>query len=337
MGGRGRDHDRSGGPGGAPTTGVDRLIVVAGEALIDRIESPDGRVVEVPGGGPYNVARTIARLGGRVAFLGRLSTDEQGARLRAHLESDAVELGLAVVTDDPTPIATARLDGRGAATYTFALDGSAAAGLVPDDLPDGLPTEVAAFHVGTLGLVVEPMATTIEALVGSAGRDVLVMADLNCRPSAITHPRDYRARIQRVLGRTDIVKASLDDLAYLWPGISPLGAARRVLDRGPATVLLTDGGRPVRVVSVDAIDDLPIPAVGVVDTVGAGDAFGGGFLSTWVAAGLGRTDARTRDALLAATRFAIAVATLTTTRAGAEPPTAAEVAVFLRAGRTATG
>jgi fructokinase len=337
VGESGHDHDRGDGPGGAPTASVGRLIVVAGEALIDRIESPDGRVVEVPGGGPYNVARTIARLGGRVAFLGGLSNDAQGARLRAHLESDGVELGLAVATDDPTPIATARLDGHGAATYAFALDGSAAAGLVLGDLPDGLPKEVAAFHVGTLGLVVEPMATTIEALVGSAGRDVLVMVDLNCRPSAIRDPRDYRARIQRVLGRTHVVKASVDDLAYLWPGISPLRAARQVLDRGPTTVLLTDGGRPVRIVSVGAIDELPIPAVGVVDTVGAGDAFGGGFLLTWMAAGLGRTDARKRDALLAATRFAIAVAALTTTRAGAEPPTAAEVAVFLRAGRTATG
>ena len=48
------------------------MIVVAGEALIDRIESPDGGVVNVPGGGPYNVARTIARLGGTVAFLGLL-------------------------------------------------------------------------------------------------------------------------------------------------------------------------------------------------------------------------------------------------------------------------
>lgn len=317
--------------------GAGRLIVVAGEALIDRIESPDGRVVEVPGGGPYNAARTIARLGGRVAFLGRLSNDDRGGLLRARLDSDGVELGLAVVTDDPTPIATARLDAHGAATYAFALDGSAAAGLSLDDLPEGMPKEIAALHVGTLGLVIEPMATTIESLVGSAGREVLVMLDLNCRPSAIAHARAYRARILGILGRTDVVKASVDDLAYLWPGISPLRAARGVLDRGPATVLVTDGGRPVRIVSRGVVDELPIPAMGVVDTVGAGDAFGGGFLAAWIAAGLGRTDAGKHDALVAATSFAIAVAGLTTTRAGAEPPTAAEVADVRRAGRTATG
>jgi fructokinase len=336
VGGRGREHGRGDGLDGEANPGAGRLIVVAGEALIDRIESPDGRVVEVPGGGPYNAARTIARLGGRVAFLGRLSNDDRGALLRARLDSDGVELGLAVV-DDPTPIATARLDAHGAATYAFALDGSAAAGLSLGDLPEGMPKEIAALHVGTLGLVIEPMATTIESLVGSAGREVLVMLDLNCRPSAIAHPRAYRARILRVLGRTDVVKASVDDLAYLWPGISPLRAARGILDRGPATVLVTDGGRPVRIVSRDAVDELPIPAMGVVDTVGAGDAFGGGFLAAWIAAGLGRTDAGKRDALVAATSSAIAVAGLTTIRAGAEPPTAAEVADFRRAGQTATG
>ena len=59
-----------------------RMIVVAGEALIDLLVQPDGRVTAVPGGGPFNTARTIGRLGGEVAFLGRLSTDRFGGILR---------------------------------------------------------------------------------------------------------------------------------------------------------------------------------------------------------------------------------------------------------------
>jgi fructokinase len=300
------------------------MIVVAGEALIDRIESPAGRVVDVPGGGPYNVARTIARLGGRVAFLGRLSTDPEGVLLRSHLIADGVDLRLTVSTDDPTPIASARLSRDGSATYTFQVDGSAAAGLVLDDIPGGLPAETAALHVGTLGLVLRPMATTIEALVVAAGPDVLVMLDLNCRPSAIDDPAAYRARIDRVLARTDVVKASVEDLVYLRPGAEAGGAARGLLALGPQAVLLTDGGRPVRIVSSDRVDELPIPPMQVVDTVGAGDAFGGGFLSAWVGRGLRREDARWPESLVPATTFAIVVAGLTTTRAGAEPPTAVE-------------
>jgi fructokinase len=301
------------------------MIVVAGEALIDRIESPDGRTVDVPGGGPYNVARTIARLGGRVAFLGRLSTDGWGVLLRARLTADGVDLRRTVSTDDPTPIASARVDGDGSATYAFEVEGSAAAGLVLDDIPGGLSAETTALHVGTLGLVIEPMATTIEALVRRAGSDVLVMLDLNCRPSAIADPAAYRARIDRVLARTDIVKASVEDLAYLRPGVEALQAARDVLELGPPAVLLTDGPRPVRILSGEGVIELPIPPMRVVDTVGAGDAFGGGFLSAWIGAGMRRADADRRDALVSATAFAIVVAGLTTTRAGAEPPPAAEV------------
>jgi fructokinase len=301
------------------------MIVVAGEALIDRIESPDGRVVDVPGGGPYNVARTIARLGGRVAFLGRLSTDGWGVLLRARLAADGVDLRHTVSTDDPTPIASARVDGDGSATYAFQVEGSAAAGLVLDDIPGGLPADTTALHVGTLGLVIEPMATTIEALVRSAGSGVLVMLDLNCRPSAIADPAAYRARIDRVLARTDIVKASIEDLAYLRPGVEALQAASNLLELGPPAVLLTDGPRPVRIVLAEGVIELPIPPMRVVDTVGAGDAFGGGFLSAWIGAGMRRSDAGRREALASATAFAIVVAGLTTTRAGAEPPAAAEV------------
>jgi fructokinase len=301
------------------------MIVVAGESLIDLIVGPDGRVEAIPGGGPYNVARTLGRLGHAVAFLGRLSTDRFGSILRAGLAAENVDLDLAVATDAPTLLAVAELDAGGAATYHFYADGTAAPGLTAVDLPDGLPATTTALHVGTLGLVFEPMAATIEALVLRARPDVLVVADPNCRPTAIVDPVGYRARLQRVLGRVDIVKASVDDLAWLDPGTVPVDAARRLTEHGPAAVLVTDGARPVRLVTATGDMELAVPAVRVVDTVGAGDAFGAGFLAAWTAAGRGRGDLDDEAALVAATRFAIEVGALTTTRAGAEPPRLAEL------------
>ena len=54
------------------------MIVVAGEALMDLFVAPDGSVSANPGAGPYNTARTIARLGQPAAFLGRISNDRLG-------------------------------------------------------------------------------------------------------------------------------------------------------------------------------------------------------------------------------------------------------------------
>jgi fructokinase len=296
------------------------VIVVAGESLIDLIVGPDDRVEAIPGGGPYNVARTIRRLGVSVAFLGRLSTDRFGAMLRAGLVADGVDLSLSRLTEEPTLLAVAELDAAGAATYRFYVDGTAAPGLTPTDVPDGLPTATRALHVGTLGLVLEPMADTVEALVADASSGVLIMADPNCRPSAIRDPETYRARLGRVLERVDVVKVGVDDLAYLHPGADPLEAARRLMARGPAVVLVTAGSRPVRLVTRSGVADLEVPAVTVVDTIGAGDAFGAGFLAAWVGSGRGRTELTDDTALATAARVAIRVAALTTTRAGAEPP-----------------
>jgi fructokinase len=196
---------------------------------------------------------------------------------------------------------------------------------VPSDLGDGLPAGTSALHVGTLGLVFEPIASTIEGLVGTAREDVLVMADPNCRPSAIPDPAAYRVRLERLLGRVDVVKVSTDDLAWLEPGAGPVEAARRLLAGGARVTLVTNGGRPVRIVTADAVTDIPVPAVAVVDTVGAGDSFGAGFLASWTSAGRGRADLVDRQALAEATAFAVRVGALTSTRPGADPPTLAEL------------
>src|SRR3954469_8099114 len=139
------------------------MIIVAGESLVDLLVRPDGRVDAVPGGGPYNTARALGRLGVPVAFVGRLSNDAFGRMLRERLVADRVDIRWAPATDDPTLLAVAELDAAGAATYRFHTFGTAAAGLVATDLPEPLPADLTALHVGTLGLVLEPLAVTIEA------------------------------------------------------------------------------------------------------------------------------------------------------------------------------
>ena len=302
------------------------LIVVAGENLVDRIGAADGRIDEAAGGGPFNTALALGRLGCRVAYLGRLSTDERGRRLSALLLDAGVDLSLAIATDDRTLVAAATLGSAGVATYRFDGEGSAASGLRPADLPAALPPETIALHVGTLGLVLEPMASTIERLVAKVQPRVLVMVDPNVRPSAVTDETRYRSRLARILERADVVKASVEDLRWLRPDVDPEVAARSLAEAGASVVLVTDGPRPVRVVSRSAATAVvDVPLRDVVDTVGAGDAFGAGFLAAWERAGRQRKDLEDRAAVLEAVRFAVNVAAWTVGRAGADPPRPADL------------
>ncbi len=302
------------------------MIVVGGESLIDLIVYPGGRLAAIPGGGPFNTARTIGRLGGSSTYLGRLSTDRFGRALLDRLVLDGVDCRLVQSTDQPTTLAVAELDDSGAATYQFYLEGTAAPGLSYDGLEHSLPAGSRALHVGTLGLVLEPMGTTLESLVHAAGDDIVVMVDPNCRPSATPDPASLRARVQRLAVRADVIKVSNDDLAFLYPGADADAAARALLQVGPSAILVTDGGRAVHIVVRGGATELPVPRVEVVDTVGAGDAFGGAFISSWIERGLGRGELADTDRLGPSVEFAIRVASETCRRAGAEPPTAAEMA-----------
>jgi fructokinase len=303
------------------------MIVVAGEALIDRIVQPDGSATAVPGGGPYNVARTIARLGGTVAFLGRVSADPSGRALRSALEDDHVDLRFVVSTDAPTTVAVAELDLHGSATYRFDLAGTSAPGLDREEVRVAVRSRPAALHVGSLGLMVEPIAAALASGIGELDHSSLLMVDPNCRPDAIDDRDAYLARLLGILARAHVVKASVDDLAYMAPGVDAVDAARALVGgRAPVVVFVTDGPRPVRVIGDTFELELTVPRGPVVDTVGAGDAFGGGFLARWIERGRGPADLADPDAVRDAVAVAIEVAALTCARPGADPPHRSEVA-----------
>jgi fructokinase len=151
------------------------------------------------------------------------------------------------------------------------------------------------------------------------------MLDPNCRPGAIVDRAAYLGRIGRIAARADVVKASVEDLAYLYPGSPPAEAAESLLAAGPALVLVTDGPRPARAFLPGAVLTVEVPGVDVVDTIGAGDAFGGGFLAWWSANGLTRADLKRPAPVRAAVQVAAAAAAATCGRPGADPPTRADL------------
>lgn len=202
------------------------MITVAGEALIDIVVDPSGALSAHPGGAPFNVARMVARLGAQCRFLGRLSDDASGAQLRAALELEGVEIAISEPLAAPTTLATATLDDAGAADYRFYVDGTAAPQLRPADIRPELRTDTDALVLGALGIVVEPIASTLLALIDELAPEVPVLLDPNCRPLAIPDPAAYRRTVAALLARADVVKVSTDDLEFLYPGAAAVDSAR---------------------------------------------------------------------------------------------------------------
>jgi len=298
------------------------VIVVCGEALIDQIPSPNGRQRETPGGGPFTTARALARLGIPTQFLGRLSTDAFGQQLRDLLAADGADLSLTSFGPEPTTLAIAEVAADGHAAYRFVIDVTSGSNLTRQMVPATFSPDVKALHVGTLGLVFEPVATTVADLVEREHRKRLVMVDPNIRPSAVSN----RSRLDRILAQSTIVKASDADVTWLYPELDLQSAARALLARGPALVVVTLGSEGAFGVCSGTQVRAAAPSVDVVDTIGAGDAFGAALLA-W----LSDHDRLDRDLhldpeeLRAALEFACLVASITCTRAGANPPWRSEL------------
>ena len=292
------------------------MIAVVGEALIDLVVAGDGAITATPGGAPFNVARACARLGMPVRLVAAVSTDRFGQRLITDLAADGVDDAYVQRREQPTTLALAEVDPSGAASYRFYLDGTSAPTLSATELPTGTRALVA----GGLGVAVEPMASAVERMVVESGEEVLVLVDVNCRPAAIADRDRYLERLDRVLGRADLVKVSVEDLGYIDLATPAATVATRLLTRCTRAVLLTAGPVATTVLTRAGERVVPVDDVPVVDSIGAGDTFTAAFLVWWMATGRGVDDLDDVDAVASAVEAAHLAAALIVGRRGADPP-----------------
>jgi fructokinase len=312
------------------------MLCVGGEALIDLVPAPEtapgelGPLRPLPGGGPYNVAVTLGRLGAPVTFLSRLSTDSFGDALLERLRVSGVDTSLVQRGDEPTTLAVAGIGPDGSARYSFHVEATADR-LVGD--PGELPAEVTTLSLGTLSLALEPGATTYETVLRRhSARGGLVVVDPNIRAAMIADPDAFRARFTSWLPDIGLLKLSVEDASWLADGAHDLeDAVRGWLAKGPAAAVLTRGADGLVALTADG-DRIDVPTVSavVVDTIGAGDTVHGALLCWLENAGISDpTGVREIDAAgwRKALEFAARAASVTVSRAGAEPPYAAELAV----------
>ncbi|MFF4013513.1 carbohydrate kinase [Streptomyces sp. NPDC001843] len=300
------------------------MIVVAGEALIDLVPQGQGALAGLQpalGGGPYNTALALGRLGSATAFCSRTSYDAFGEALLDGLRRAGVDVSAVQRGAEPTTLAVATLDAEGSAAYSFYVQGTA------DRLftvPSGLPAGTRAVSFGTCSLVLEPGASAYEELMrAAAGQGLFTALDPNIRAGLIPDADAYRARFKSWLPSMTLLKLSEEDARWLG------GTPDEWLAAGPSAVVITRGGDGLTVFTRDGAEhSVPGVKVDVVDTIGAGDTVNAALLH-----GLSRQDALSPSALGALgadgwarlLRFAARAAAITCSRAGAEPPFAEEL------------
>ncbi|RMD94972.1 MAG: carbohydrate kinase [Alphaproteobacteria bacterium] len=307
------------------------MILCCGEALIDMLPrktvAGEDAFAPYPGGAVFNTAIALGRLGARAGFFSGLSRDLFGRRLTAALDEAGVDHGLAALSDRPTTLAFVTLE-DGQARYAFYDENTAGRMLGEGDLPP-LGEDVSALFFGGISLVAEPCGSAYEALMLRAAKDGrLTMIDPNIRPGFITDESAYRARLARLLAVADIVKLSDEDLRWLEGAGEVADLAGAVMARGPRLVLVTEGADGARAVTAGGTVRVPAERVEVVDTVGAGDTFNAGVLAGLEREGLLSREALARageEALARAVALGIRAAAVTVSRAGANPPWAAEL------------
>ena len=304
------------------------MILISGEALIDLIPDPEKASAydAVLGGSPYNVAIGLSRLGSQTAFVSRLSKDGNGEALAAGLEDNGVDLTFVLRDERPTTLAfVMRGTAKTGSRYSFYLDATSFDG--PWPFPTKWPANARHLHVGSISAVDPRHGDRVVEALKSARPFATISYDPNIRP-LVTPDRDSVAElVERQASLSHIVKASEEDLQWLYPGRSVEESLDALASTGPRFCVATLGKNGALAMLRAERIAVPAPRVDVVDTVGAGDSFMSALLSAMerdsaLGAGSGAPDRASLERWLA---FAASASAITCTRKGSNPPTRAEV------------
>lgn len=312
-------------------------VLAVGEALVDEVRRPDGSSAEHPGGSIANVALTLGRLGREVRLATWLGADARGDLVRDWLAESGVTLVRGSDGAERTSVALATLDDDGSATYDFDLTWQ-----VPAEALPGADTgaeasaqvggsDAVAVHTGSIAAMLEPGAGQVRQVLEAARTTSTTTYDPNARPAIMGPADEVRPRVEALVRLSDVVKVSDEDLGWLYPGEDPVAVARAWQSGTPALVVVTFGGKGAVAVSDAGEVEAVAPRVEVVDTVGAGDSFMGALIDgLWQHDLLGADRRGALNAVGADTVQQVldrccAVAAVTVSRAGANPPRREEV------------
>jgi len=305
---------------------VSDTVVVIGEALMDCVVGSSGKPLhEVPGGSPMNVAVGLGRLGHSAVLAARVGSDSRGEVIASHVKASGVALIEASSGLDYTSTATAHLAEDGSASYEFDLVWD----LEPSMVPEAPYLHV---HAGSIACTLQPGASAVREIVQrSRAAGASISYDPNVRPHIMGSAREVLPQIEALIALSDLVKASDEDAAWLYPGLSLDEVAGRWQELGATLVVITQGAEGATAWSAGRALSFPTHATTVVDTIGAGDTVMAGLIAALATRSLlGATGAKgwenlSENDLAEVVTFALRAAAITVSRAGADLPTLADM------------
>lgn len=302
------------------------LLTVIGEAVVDLVPGDlPGQYQAKPGGSPFNVAVALARLGHRTTLMARLADNAFGRQLRGHALAEGLDLAHAPRAAEPATLAVVGLDKSAVASYDFYLEGTADWQWTDAELAR-VPRDTSVLHVGSLASWLSPGDQRVHAAVAAQRREgsVVISYDPNIRPHLLGEPARARPLIERFAAIAHIVKASREDIDWLYPGAGPAQVSDRLLGLGALLVVITDGPRGAHLYRAGCAPlSCPGRPARLADTIGAGDAFTAGLLGGLSRRGLSAPADLLHcpaDPLAATLEEAVLISALTCERVGADPP-----------------
>jgi len=314
-----------------------------GEQIGGRLEDM-GSFAKYVGGSPTNTAIAAARLGLRVALLTRVGADHMGRFIREELEREGVDVR--GVRTDPgrlTALVVLGIRNRESFPLIFYRENCADMALSELDLDDAFLASARAVlingtHLSTPGVFAASLGAA-RRVKAHGGR---VVFDVDYRPvlwgltakdlgeNRFVADAGVTQRLQAVLPLCDLIVGTEEELCILGGCIDLLAAIKNIRLQTAAALVCKLGGRGC-VAFANAIPDdiesgLVIPGfkVQVLNVLGAGDAFMGGFLRGWLRG----------DTLEQCCRLGNACGALVVSRHGCAPamPTWSELQMFMSAG-----
>jgi fructokinase len=262
----------------------------------------------------------------------RTSTDQFGTEIRNYLTSQNINLDYSLVVKNPSSVVNALIQKDGSAKYEANLRGAADYGWTYEELDQVIDPDIQIVQLGSLTSYIEPGATNVEKWFSKLRQSnkYLLTFDPNIRhPLDGENEVDVRSRAKKLASLSHVVKASDEDLNWIFSNNNPQDSAINIIESGASLVVVTLGKKGAFAVNKKLeIVEVKANEIAVIDTIGAGDTFAAALITQLLENSLinkNALDNLSSDDLTEILTNCSAVSAITCSRQGANPPHRHEV------------